>query len=53
MHIGRKGIEKQFMKMVLEKQNLKRHFVVCFWLIKGFVDSILKLSKWQPTTYGT
>jgi hypothetical protein len=25
MHIWRKGIEKYFMKMVLEKQNLKRH----------------------------
>jgi hypothetical protein len=25
MHIGRKGIEKKIMKMVLEKQNLKKH----------------------------
>ncbi len=25
MHIGRKGIEKKIMKMVLEKQDLKQH----------------------------
>jgi hypothetical protein len=54
MHIGRKGIEKYFMKMVLEKQNLKRHTfkkTPChvFMVDKGFCRFYIEIV--QMTTY--